>query len=80
MLLGGPVLDEGLAPVSWRKSRYSANGTDDCCEVAFFAAEVRVRDSKLPDRAVLSFTRSAWQSAVTHFGRRPRVGGEYEHA
>ncbi|MCX4233825.1 DUF397 domain-containing protein [Streptomyces ortus] len=79
MPLGGPVLDEGLASVSWRKSTYSETGNDNCCEVAFLATEVKVRDSKLPERAVLGFTRSAWQIAVAHFGSPPSVGGGHEH-
>ncbi|WP_434742448.1 DUF397 domain-containing protein [Micromonospora sp. SH-82] len=44
----------------WRKSSASLNG--DCVEVAPMSHGVAVRDSKNPDGAVLSFSRSNWRA------------------
>lgn len=44
----------------WRKSSASLNG--DCVEVASLPEGVAVRDSKNPDGAMLSFSRSQWRA------------------
>lgn len=44
----------------WRKSSGSLNG--DCVEVASLPDGVAVRDSKKPDGAMLSFSRSEWRA------------------
>ncbi|WP_306801439.1 DUF397 domain-containing protein [Streptomyces sp. T12] len=73
------VLAEENASIAWQKSSYSADGSGgNCCEVALLEAEVRVRDAKLPERAVLRFSLSAWRVAVAYFGRTPSAGGSHE--
>ena len=47
----------------WRKSSYSANGGQDCVEVAGDEA-VLVRDTTNRDGGTLAFTAQAWQSFV----------------
>lgn len=44
----------------WRKSTESLNG--DCVEIAPLPGGVAVRDSKNPDGAMLTFTRSEWRA------------------
>lgn len=46
----------------WRKS--GASGADGCVEVAMRddLAQVHVRDSKVPDGAVLTFTAREWDA------------------
>ena len=46
----------------WRKSRHS--GGANCLEVRLDAGHVRVRDSKDPRGAVLTFTRDEWVAFV----------------
>ncbi|WP_435228945.1 DUF397 domain-containing protein [Streptomyces sp. Tue6028] len=46
-------------PREWFKS--SASGTENCVEVAVDAG-VWVRDSKVPERSLLHFTRSSWSA------------------
>jgi hypothetical protein len=48
--------------LAWRKSTESLNG--DCVEVAPLIDGVAVRDSKNPDGAILTFTRSEWQAFI----------------
>ncbi|MFI6277437.1 DUF397 domain-containing protein [Streptomyces sp. NPDC050988] len=73
------VLAEETAPITWRKSSYSGAGTnEDCCEVGFLPSEVRIRDSKLPGRAVLCFPLPAWRVALAYFGRGETAGGDHE--
>ncbi|MET8216112.1 DUF397 domain-containing protein [Streptomyces hirsutus] len=76
---GGGVAEE-KAPIAWQKSSYSGNSDSggNCCEVALFAVEVRVRDSACPERAVLRFSWPAWRFAVAHFGAEPSIGGVHE--
>ena len=47
----------------WRKSTYSANGGQDCVEVAGDEA-VLVRDTTNRDGGTLAFTAEAWQTFV----------------
>lgn len=73
------MLAEETAPIAWRKSSYSGPGpNEDCCEVAFLPSEVRIRDSKLPERAVLRFPLPVWCIALAYFGRAETVGGDHE--
>ena len=54
-----------LSAATWRKSSYSANGGDNCLEVAEdFPGVMPVRDSKAPDRAPLCFQASKWAEFV----------------
>ncbi|MGJ7907859.1 DUF397 domain-containing protein [Actinopolyspora sp. H202] len=49
--------------VPWRKSSRSGGGSNNAClEVAFAGPAVAVRDSKVPDGAVLAFDQRAWSS------------------
>jgi hypothetical protein len=50
--------------LDWRKSSKSSTGA--CVEVAFDREQVRVRDSKDPSGAVLSFDRRAFKDFITH--------------
>jgi hypothetical protein len=47
----------------WRKSSYSANGGQDCVEVAGDSA-VLVRDTTDRDGGTLAFSAKAWQAFV----------------
>ncbi|MFD0439891.1 DUF397 domain-containing protein [Streptomyces chartreusis] len=72
------VLAEENAPIAWRKSSYSNQESGNCCEIACLPAEIRVRDSKFPERAVLRFSLPAWQAAVAYFDRGQFAGGIHE--
>ncbi|AZQ40507.1 DUF397 domain-containing protein [Streptomyces sp. AS02] len=63
--------------IVWRKSSYSGSNTE-CCEVAALPTEVRVRDSKCPQRAVLRFSLPIWQVAVAYFAWGESAGGSHE--
>ncbi|MFJ6068785.1 DUF397 domain-containing protein [Streptomyces tendae] len=68
------MADGGTAR-SWRKSSYSGNENgSECCEIAL-GEEVRVRDSKCPERATLRFSVHAWRSAVAPLRADPFGGG-----
>jgi len=69
---------EESGSVGWWKSSYSNNPEATCCEVACFSAGVRVRDSKCPERAMLSFSFPAWQVAVAYWGEGTAAGGAHE--
>ncbi|MFB6549177.1 DUF397 domain-containing protein [Streptomyces sp. NPDC056405] len=67
-------------PGSWRKSSYSGGGDgNNCIEIAPRPARVCVRDSKVPDGAVLTFPAGTFatfldalkpaHSTVTDFAR-----------
>ncbi|MFG2370711.1 DUF397 domain-containing protein [Streptomyces sp. NPDC048504] len=62
--------------VSWRRSSYSGNSEGQCCEVAMSREGIRVRDSKRSDAAVVSFTHSAWRSALALFLAQGRTAAE----
>jgi len=55
-------MSDPVASRAWRKSSYS--GAGDCVEWSFDGSHVRVRDSKDPDGAVLTFTRPEWKAFV----------------
>lgn len=53
------------SPLSWRKSSYSDGHGGDCVEVADgFDDVLPVRDSKTPNRPVLTFAHSPWNTFV----------------
>ncbi|MGH3688020.1 MAG: DUF397 domain-containing protein [Pseudonocardiaceae bacterium] len=45
----------------WRKSTYSDMG-NGCIEVDFTSAGVQIRDSKIVDSPVISFTAGQWSA------------------
>ncbi|MCC3776918.1 DUF397 domain-containing protein [Streptomyces sp. UNOB3_S3] len=52
-------MSDRIPHLCWHKSSFS--GTEEnCVEAALTEREVRVRDSRSPDRAVLRFDRPAW--------------------
>ncbi|MFI1359793.1 DUF397 domain-containing protein [Streptomyces sp. NPDC020898] len=63
--------------VVWRKSSYSKDNPDACCEVAVLPGTVRVRDSKRPDSASVSFAADAWQAAIALFLAPDTTGGNH---
>ncbi|MEH0419226.1 DUF397 domain-containing protein [Streptomyces sp. B21-083] len=63
----GAALAGDRGAIVWRKSSYSGTDDQDCCEVARVPGVVRVRDSKRPDGAPVSFTADAWRVAKTLF-------------
>ncbi|MCC3768218.1 DUF397 domain-containing protein [Streptomyces sp. UNOC14_S4] len=52
----------------WRKSSYTANGTDPACIEAatLHRGGIRVRDSKLELRAQLAIPTHAWADFISH--------------
>ncbi|MFV0134656.1 DUF397 domain-containing protein [Streptomyces sp. HMX87] len=49
----------------WRKSTYSDGGNGNTCvEIAELPARIAIRDSKVPDRAVLSVPASSFAAFV----------------
>ncbi|MFE4260506.1 DUF397 domain-containing protein [Streptomyces sp. NPDC056883] len=63
---GGQCLEVAIA---WRKSTYSDGEYAACVEVATCAAQVHVRDSKVPHGPVLDLTPAAW-AALTEWTAR----------
>ncbi|KAK1180435.1 DUF397 domain-containing protein [Streptomyces sp. NBS 14/10] len=49
---------------NWFKSSYSSAGATECVEATFGTGGIAVRDSKEPERAVLSFSARAWGEFV----------------
>ncbi|GAA4235992.1 DUF397 domain-containing protein [Actinomadura meridiana] len=52
-------MEAGPTAVRWRKSSYSG-GTGECVELAKYAMNVGVRDSKAPAAGHLSFSPQTW--------------------
>ncbi|WP_405949445.1 DUF397 domain-containing protein [Streptomyces prunicolor] len=79
--VAGPQEEAVLAArngqIAWQKSSYSGANTE-CCEVANLPAEIRVRDSKRPERDVLRFSLPTWRVALAYFGRGEPAGGSDE--
>ena len=69
---------EESGPVVWRKSTHSDQVSGGCCEIAQLPVCVRVRDSKSPERAILSFSFPAWRAAVAYWGEKTAAGGAHE--
>ncbi|ELP61354.1 DUF397 domain-containing protein [Streptomyces turgidiscabies] len=64
------MLARDRGAVVWRKSSYSGgsgSGDGGCCEIATLPGTVRVRDSKQPDAALVTFTGEAWCAAIALF-------------
>ncbi|WP_329051553.1 DUF397 domain-containing protein [Streptomyces violaceus] len=58
---------ESISTATWRKSRYSDGGDNNCLEVADNCpGVVPVRDSTRSDSAMLVFRSGSWASFVTH--------------
>ncbi|CAM5567594.1 DUF397 domain-containing protein [Streptomyces antimycoticus] len=55
----------GPIAVVWFKSSYSGGEGNECIEVAHFRTRVGVRDSKSPDRAIVSLPIDAWVDFVS---------------
>lgn len=51
-----------MSAAPWRKSSYSANGGQNCVEVADAASVVMVRDTTNRDGGTLAFAADAWQA------------------
>ncbi|WUI51825.1 DUF397 domain-containing protein [Streptomyces sp. NBC_00414] len=60
-------------PLEWFKS--SASGSENCVEVAF-TGDVRVRDSKDPDRSTLKFSHASWTAFTGRATEHPLPDGE----
>ncbi|MFB7113100.1 DUF397 domain-containing protein [Streptomyces sp. NPDC056291] len=59
-----------LTKARWHKSSHSDGNGGDCVEVANgVSGIVPVRDSKVPDGAVLVVEASAWADFIAGFGR-----------
>ena len=59
------VQSEHCFPVSWRKSRYSAD-QGNCVEIAALPAAVLVRDSRAAAGRVLVITPVQWAEFIMH--------------
>ncbi|MEU3899366.1 DUF397 domain-containing protein [Streptomyces sp. NPDC045251] len=66
---------EEQGAVVWRKSSYSGQQEQNCCEVAALPDEIRIRDSKSPDTSVLSFAPGVWTAALAWLSVRSRTMG-----
>ena len=54
---------------TWKKSSYSGGGEGNACvEVAHRHPRIAVRDSKAPERAVLTFPRDSFAAFTAHLG------------
>lgn len=56
--------EQSHAKLTWRKSSRSVEGNNNCVEIAFDDDDVRMRDSKDPRGAILTFDKAAWTSFV----------------
>ncbi|HEY0936618.1 MAG TPA: DUF397 domain-containing protein [Trebonia sp.] len=54
-----------MSAAPWRKSSYSANGGQNCVEVADTASVVLVRDTTNRGSGMLAFAADAWQAFLT---------------
>jgi hypothetical protein len=61
-------VNQGQSQVAWRKSRFCGSGA--CVEVAKADGSYLVRDSKVSQSPVLTFTESEWDA----FARGLRAG------
>ena len=63
-----------LSTASWRKSRFSAGGSDNCVEVAALPGAVAIRDSKDPHGPVHLLRPAAFRDLITRIKR-----GDFDH-
>ncbi|MFI8802814.1 DUF397 domain-containing protein [Micromonospora chalcea] len=54
-----------MTDTSWKKSRRSLAGDNNCVEVRLTPHFTAVRDSKNPDGSRLYFTKEAWMTFVS---------------
>ncbi|MFB7504860.1 DUF397 domain-containing protein [Streptomyces broussonetiae] len=59
-------------PTSWKKSSFSGGGEgNDCVEVADLDTHIAVRDSKVPQRATLTFPAGSFTLFVNALKKTP---------
>lgn len=64
-------------PDTWKKSSYSGGGDGNACvEIAHRRSHIAVRDSKTPERAVLTFPTDSFAAFTGYLGTCEAVGGE----
>jgi hypothetical protein len=63
-----------LSTASWRKSSFSAGGSDNCVEVAMLPGTVAIRDSKDPHGPVRLLRPAAFRDLITRIKR-----GDFDH-
>ncbi|WP_324789126.1 DUF397 domain-containing protein [Streptomyces sp. H51] len=56
--------EPAIQQLSWFKSSYSAGDGGDCVEVADAGTAVLIRDSKRPEKAILSVSVDEWTAFV----------------
>lgn len=58
-------------PTNWRKSSYSGGGDgNNCVEIATSSTRIRIRDSKAPANAILTFRPEAFATFLSTVKRR----------
>ncbi|MFG2183363.1 DUF397 domain-containing protein [Streptomyces abikoensis] len=62
-------MSDRIPRLHWRKASFS--GPENCVEVALTERDVRVRDQRCPDRAVLRFDRPAWAQFLAELSPSP---------
>jgi uncharacterized protein DUF397 len=63
-----------LSTANWRKSSFSAGGSDNCVEVAMLPGTVAIRDSKDPHGPVHLLRPAAFRDLITRIKR-----GDFDH-
>ena len=63
-----------LSTANWRKSSFSAGGSDNCVEVAVLPRVVAIRDSKDPHGPVHLLRPAAFRDLITRIKR-----GDFDH-
>lgn len=59
---------------NWRKSTYSASGSNQCVEVGTGPGLVGVRDTTRRAAGQLAVNRKAWSAFVRHVAKQPEPG------
>jgi hypothetical protein len=65
-------MNPDLTHAIWRKSLRSGHDGGECVEIAALPCRIAVRDSKQPDRGVLTFGRTSWSIFVAALKDRPQ--------
>jgi uncharacterized protein DUF397 len=63
-----------LSTANWRKSSFSAGGSDNCVEVAVLPGTVAIRDSRDPHGPVRLLRPAAFRDLITRIKR-----GDFNH-
>ena len=63
-----------LSTANWRKSSFSAGGSDNCVEVAALPGTVAIRDSKDPHGPVRLLQPAAFRDLIARIKR-----GDFDH-